>query len=947
MAGIPEQTSPNSNDLDDELCEPKFKYKRVQNDVAKILLSDAASCLAVHPKFIAIGTQKGRVYVFDHLGNKIAGNNVPPHAIDVNQISVDKAGEWLASCANDGKIVIYAVCGSSPDNAQVITTDRPVRSVALDPEYGKSGGYSSQAFTTGDRCLTLHERGLLGATKRSIVYDGRERDGLIHNIAWYGQYILFANDTGVRLFDRSQKCLITHVNRRHDLTLDSKQFPARLVWFDDRNFGIGWADRVTICQIKENKNYNASNLLNIASKSVSNVNNKFVEIKYLWELTDHYVSGLSYTQAESVGIGSVASSLNDLTEWQELVLFCTCKAASPQYEAISRQNGSSNSMAPNERHFETGDDDPMNIGQPRVLLLEPVSLQEFAVLNEDIIEMQGAEEQQTPLSYQYHLAGVRDENTYFIMGVHDLIQVYPCNADDHVSWLLDNEMFKKALDFAKHHCKQLQRQTVNGVGRRYLDHLISTGQFLDAARLCPEVCGRRKDVWEEYASQFERHNQLKQIAPFLPVQDPQLEPECYQSVLLDFLKDDFVGFKDLVFQWSPDLYRTGALINETLKRLYNDQAVSQESHRLLLSTLALLYTYERNYERSLEIYMKLCDKSVFSMIDRYQLFELVKDRIQELMNIDTDLAVRLLLENSDNLPASTVMNQLNRQPKLQLAYLDKLFSRGEGQEFADLAISLYADYNRTKLLPFLRNSEHYKLDKALEICRSKELGSECVFLLGRGGNRREALRFLTRQMKNVLDAVEFCKEHDDADLWLDLIEHCSSNAQAVNQLIESNIGAHVDPRLLIAKMKPGLDIVGLKQSLIKLLKDYSSQIELQHGCRRVLYNDSYRTLQQLVHRLKSGVSVAQRADSSLYNGRPKLYATCCKVCGKSVNADFKHPANNSGDDGIVLDDVLVVWCKHCIHSKCAISMKRAKANVVNCCKVKSATGSEGFSAEVK
>jgi len=70
-----------------------------------------------------------------------------------------------------------------------------------------------------------------------------------------GVYILFANDTGVRLFDRHQKCLITHVNRRHDLSLDSKLFPARLVFFNDHSFAIGWADRVTVCQIKENKKY--------------------------------------------------------------------------------------------------------------------------------------------------------------------------------------------------------------------------------------------------------------------------------------------------------------------------------------------------------------------------------------------------------------------------------------------------------------------------------------------------------------------------------------------------------------------------------------------------------------------------------------------------------------------------------------------------------------------
>jgi len=49
-----ENSRDDEND-DDDLFEPKFKYKRVLNDVARILLSDAASCLAVHSKFIALG----------------------------------------------------------------------------------------------------------------------------------------------------------------------------------------------------------------------------------------------------------------------------------------------------------------------------------------------------------------------------------------------------------------------------------------------------------------------------------------------------------------------------------------------------------------------------------------------------------------------------------------------------------------------------------------------------------------------------------------------------------------------------------------------------------------------------------------------------------------------------------------------------------------------------
>uniref|UniRef100_A0A915JDJ9 Vps41 beta-propeller domain-containing protein n=1 Tax=Romanomermis culicivorax TaxID=13658 RepID=A0A915JDJ9_ROMCU len=264
----------------EEFSEPKFKYKRIQNDLAKIFVNDAASCLVVHSKFLAVGTQRGRVYVFDHAGNKISGNNIPPHAVDVNQISIDTSGEYLASCANDGKIVVHGLCGSS-DFSQIVTTDRPIKSVALDPNFGRFG--SGQIFVTGDRCLTLHEKGLLGSNRQSIIYDGKERDGWIHAISWQvmflvgfvfkfwlgnfltGVYVLFGNETGVRLFDKSQKLIITHVSRRHDFALRSELYPARLIWFNDHSFAIGWADRVTVCSIKENRNFGPT-LLNAAAK---------------------------------------------------------------------------------------------------------------------------------------------------------------------------------------------------------------------------------------------------------------------------------------------------------------------------------------------------------------------------------------------------------------------------------------------------------------------------------------------------------------------------------------------------------------------------------------------------------------------------------------------------------------------------------------------------------
>lgn len=85
--------------------EPKLKYVRMSNDLQDILLKDAASCIAVHPKFVCLGTHWGTIHLLDHQGNMIRGNRkLPTHTVSVNMISIDTAGETIATCSDDGKV---------------------------------------------------------------------------------------------------------------------------------------------------------------------------------------------------------------------------------------------------------------------------------------------------------------------------------------------------------------------------------------------------------------------------------------------------------------------------------------------------------------------------------------------------------------------------------------------------------------------------------------------------------------------------------------------------------------------------------------------------------------------------------------------------------------------------------------------------------------------------
>ena len=57
----------------------------------------------------------------------------------------------------------------------------------------------------------------------------------------------------------------------------------------------------------------------------------------------------------------------------------------------------------------------------------------------------------------------------------------------------------------------------------------------------------------------------------------------------------------------------------------------------------------------------------------------------------------------------------------------------------------------------------------MEIFRSFSL----IFFFATGlmGNIMQALHLITDKLQNVEQAIEFCKEHNDSELWEDLIEH--------------------------------------------------------------------------------------------------------------------------------------------------------------------------------
>jgi hypothetical protein len=51
--------------------EPRLKYQRLGSDVAELLGKNAATCLCVSDKILALGTHSGTVHVLDYSGNEV------------------------------------------------------------------------------------------------------------------------------------------------------------------------------------------------------------------------------------------------------------------------------------------------------------------------------------------------------------------------------------------------------------------------------------------------------------------------------------------------------------------------------------------------------------------------------------------------------------------------------------------------------------------------------------------------------------------------------------------------------------------------------------------------------------------------------------------------------------------------------------------------------------
>lgn len=811
--------------------EPKLKYERIQNKLEEILNKEAASCMAVHTKFLAVGTHWGTVHVLDHQGNKVEDKEIAKHLTTVNQLSLDSHADYIASCADDGKVAITGLYES--EHNQIHDFDCPIKSVALDPKFSQHN--SNRQFVTGGDKLVLHEKGFLGRSKSTILHQG---EGTIRNIQWCGDLIAWANDQGVRVYDTAEKRRISFIERDHDQRLRPEIYPCSLCWKDVNTLLIGWANSIKICSVHKR---NVEKREPRKEHPEQTLPTKTIVIS-CHIITDFFVCGVAPLDSDLVVLAY-------LTDEQKL-------------------------------------EDEAEGGRRPQLKIISLKSKEFETVTSDSLTTRGFQKY-SPCHYS--LEYLADECAFYIVSPLDVIVTKQRDKDDHIEWLLSNDRFEEALEETEKEKTSLHNYDVQKVGLLHINHLIANQDFQKAASISDKVLGKDMELWEQQVYQFAKLNQLCAISPYVPTGDLRLPKYQYEMILNEFLqKSDLEGFHKLIKEWPQDLYDLPTIISAVLDRLSEFP-----NNPILLQALAELYSYDHHYDKALAIYLKLKHKDVFQLIHKYNLFKAVNDKIVMLMEFDEERAVKLLIENTDKVPIKSVVDQLKGHKFLLYLYLHALFMKDsqKNTELHALLVELYAEFSREHMMQFLKISNHYPLQTALQLCKERNYVPEMVFLFARMGNVKQALRLIINELDDVNKAIDFCKEQDDVELWEDLIEASIKKPVFITGLL-NNIGTHVDPIMLIKKIEEGMEIPGLRDSLVKILHDYNLQISLRDGCKKILVSDCFSLLDKLNKMQRKGLRIE--------------VSQSCSFCN--------NPLFNSADPSVV-----VFYCHHSFHEDCLIN----------------------------
>ena len=862
--------------------------------------TDSVCCMAVGKRFLVIGTQQGWLHVVDFNGNEI--KQYQHHYTPISDISVDRESENVGACSTDGRVSVGSIYGGQLSCH--INFDRPVSAIAIDPEYG-----TKQRFITGgsERKLILVDKSfILKRWQQTVLSNDQQK---IHAIKWHGNLVAWADDKSVKIYDVNAKTKIIRLERERQAP-PADLYRCNLVWEGETTLLIAWANWIAICEVKPR----------ISSERVQDPSlpDRAGEVRIRYR-TRYFISGVAPFGTKLLFLTYPADSL-DRPKGES--------SPKPEIRILDRDNG----------------------------------------LNQIEMSTIKIEEYEHLLAKDYHMTCDEYEDLeriYYILSPKQIAICRPCDTDDRVSWYIKNRKYEEALLLVKN--EHVNNYTTLSVGEKYLVYLVdTTQQYEKAASLLKGIIGTNLEIWLKWIHIFREKKQLECIIDKIPIGgELNLGQEVYEMILHYFLwgRGGDTGARDFyeaIKKWPSTLYRATPIINSakqlledlikpdvldppatagtTMEEATSPDLENSDPYSLISVALAMLYENQNDHQKALEKYLLLGRSDVFGFIERHNLQNAVANHVVQLLWKNQARALSMLTKNHNEIKVSRVVEQLSDRKVYLYRYLDLLHKEDTraGLEYHDLLIELYAEFAPSKLLPYLRRTETAQLtsDNVADVCvkrlksdppvteeEAKQLYRVQAYVLGRLGERAQALEILISRIQSVKESIAFIVDHDDEDLFetlvqacldggkyfiADLLEHIG-DAEGPTRTIEplnvfNRIQEYVSCQSHVAfyffsntitKTNRDMEIPGLKDKLIRIMSDQALRKYLKQGCLRVLEKDVSALGVALRQSYSKGVIIDTARDNP------------CLICDRPIALQTLKPQG-----------VVAFLCGHSFHKQC-------------------------------
>ncbi len=449
------------------------------------------------------------------------------------------------------------------------------------------------------------------------------------------------------------------------------------------------------------------------------------------------------------------------------------------------------------------------------------------------------------------------------------------------------------------------------IGDMWVQQLVAAGDWASAGKVAGEVLGV-SPRWEHWLWTFAHANRFDEITPYIPTTKlhPPLPSLIYEVILGHYIMHDRTRLKELLERWDPhmfDISSVAAAIEEKLKANYVNEVATESGEqgkdwRILLEMLAKLYIADGRPREALKCYVRLQNAdAAMAIIRHFHLLSALADDISgfvtiriskdqleslslhELEDASTE-AVHVLVDEAlhGNVSPEEVIRQLERKGHLFRPFLffymkalwkgrgsddslgrrnDRMTTEGKVfvEDYGDLAVELFAEFDRPLLMEFLRSSQSYSYERASTICEAKNYVPELVHLLAKTGQTKRALFLVIDKLGDVSQAVSFAKEQNDPDLWNDLLDYSMDKPRFIRALLEE-VGTAINPIALVRRIPEGLEIEGLRDGVGRMVREYEIQFSISEGVAKVLRGEVATGMDTLRAGQKKGVKFAVRRE---------------------------------------------------------------------------------------